>query len=153
MDNREKMQRLASAVRHFRMGHPYDALKVLRQLDTESPGDTLVQSYLGLALTLSGADTDRGIHLCEAAAEKSFHRPECMANLVKATLHVKDRSRASDALLQGLAMHGDHKELNLLAQKMGLRRRPLFGFLPRSNFINRLTGRFTWWLGVGRQAE
>jgi len=149
-DMNVKYQQLQNAVRYLKMNHPYDALKHLRQLQTSYPKDPVISSYLGLALVLTKADVEKGTKLCADAAEVSMHRPECIANFVRVCLKTGDRERAASAMKEGLAMHSDHRELNQLAWQMGIRRKPFFSFLPRGNFINRVTGRFTWWLGIGK---
>ncbi len=148
-----KHQQLQNAVRYLKTNHPYDALKHLRQLQATYPKDAVIQSYLGLALVLTKADTEKGMVLCADAAEASMHRPECIANFVRVCLKTGDRERAASAMNEGLALHSDHRELNQLAWQMGIRRKPFFSFLPRSNFMNRMTGRITWWLGVGRSND
>ncbi len=150
MGMEEKHQRLQTSARYLKTGHPYDALKQLRQLKADYPKDLVVSSYLGLAMVLTNADPEGGIALCADAAEHNMHRPDVIANLVRACLKLADRERAASALGSGLAMHTDHRELNELAWKMGIRRKPLFPLLARGNLLNRITGKITWWIGIGR---
>jgi len=147
---REKHDRIQTAVRYIRTGHAYDALKILRQLQTAYPKDALVYSYLGLTMVLTAADVTEGLRMCEKAATAGVQQPSLVANFVTACLETGDRERAVSALREGLGYHTDNKELNRLAWKMGVRRKPLFPFLGRSNFLNVWSGKLTWWLGGGR---
>lgn len=97
-------------------------------------------SYYGLALAMAAGRTHDAIEMCERALTVEFYNPDLYLNLARVFLAAGDRKRAHKALCQGLRIEKGHAGLIAEVRRMGLRRRPLFRFLPRNHVLNRMTG-------------
>ena len=71
-----------------------------------------------------------------------FYEPENWLNLAWTCVLARDRRRANEAILRGLAMDSRHAGLRELAQRLGLRRPPVISFLPRGHALNATLGRW-----------
>lgn len=100
-------------------------------------------SYYGLALSLAAGRTREAIEMCERALTVEFYNPDLYLNLARVYLSAGERRKAHKALCQGLRIEKRHTGLVSEMRRMGLRRRPVFGFLPRHHLLNRVTGRFS----------
>jgi len=98
-------------------------------------------SYYGVSLSLAAGRTQEAIEMCEHALTVEFYNPDLYLNLAKVYLAAGQRRRAHKALCQGLRIERRHTGLLNEIRRMGLRRKPLFGFLPRGHILNRVTGR------------
>ena len=110
-----------------------------RQINPQRPTMRYL-SYYGLALGLATGRREEAIRLCKQAAGAEFYNPELLLNLGRVALDAGDRRTAFDAFRQGLALHDGHPELRSQIRRLGIRRRPLFGFLKRNHPVNRLAG-------------
>lgn len=110
-----------------------------RQINPQRPTMRYL-SYYGLALGLATGRREEAIRLCKQAAGAEFYNPELLLNLGRVALDAGDRRTAFDAFRQGLALHDGHPELRAQIRRLGIRRRPLFGFLKRNHPVNRLAG-------------
>lgn len=97
-------------------------------------------SYYGLSLSLAAGRTPEAIEMCERALSVEFYNPDLYLNVARVYLAAGERRRAHKALCQGLRIEKGHQGLITEIRRMGLRRRPLFSFLPRDHMLNRLTG-------------
>jgi len=100
-------------------------------------------SYYGLALSLASGRTSEAIDMCERALSVEFYNPDLYLNAARVYLAMGDRKRAHRAVCQGLRIEKRHPSLIQLLKTMGMRKRPLFRFLPRTHLLNKMTGRLT----------
>ena len=100
-------------------------------------------SYYGLSLSLAAGRTEEAVEICERSLAVEFYNPDLYCNVARVYLTAGQRRRAWRAICQGLRLEKRHEGLIELLKGMGVRRRPLFGFLPRGHLLNRLTGRMT----------
>jgi tetratricopeptide (TPR) repeat protein len=98
-------------------------------------------SYYGLALSLAAGRTHEAIEMCERALSVEFYNPDLYLNVARVYLTAGERRRAHKALCQGLRIEKGHAGLLSEIRRMGLRKRPVFGFLPRHHLLNRMSGR------------
>ena len=98
-------------------------------------------SYYGLSLAMAVGRTNEALEMCERALAVEFYNPDLYLNLARVFLASGNRKRAHKALCQGLRIEKGHAGLINEIRRMGLRRRPTFGFLPRHHVLNRMTGR------------
>ncbi len=153
MDREELRSRRAAAVQTLEAGQTDDALTELKKLKAEAPEDMLTLSYLGVALAREGKEPDRALESCRKAAEIEFFRPECHLNLARVHLAQGRKSQAVQCVYDGLTVDMENAELLALAYTLGVRREPMFRFLPRSHPINKWIGKFTWWLSGGTRNQ
>ena len=98
-------------------------------------------SYYGLSLSLAAGRTEEAIEMCEKALSMEFYNPDLYLNAARVYLAAGLRRRAHKAVCQGLRIEKRHPALLILLRQMGLRKRPLFKFLPRKHVLNRMTGK------------
>jgi len=98
-----------------------------------------VQSYLGLCMATERGKISDGIRLCLEAIAQDPGNPLHYLNLGKIYLKAQRKSDCLDVLRRGLS-HGDDPEVRELLERIGMRKPPVFSFLPRGHFLNRYTG-------------
>lgn len=128
-----------------RRGQWHGGLYHLCQIDLADPRIVLPGtffSYLGLAYARCEHRWREGRELCERAVSLEFYEPENWLNLAWTCVLARDRRRACDALMRGLAIDERNAGLRDLAQRLGLRRPPVLGFLGRSHPVNISLGKW-----------
>lgn len=130
------------ACREERWREGFELLTELARMEEASgrlPG--VFYSFLGQAIARCEGRKRDGIDLCRHAVAQEPYRPENHQNLAVVLLMVGNRRAAVRALRDGLLLDPDHAGLKALEKKMGVRRRPVLPFLPRSNPLNVNFGR------------
>lgn len=97
-------------------------------------------SYYGLCLAMGPNRLREAREFCETAVEGEFYNPELYLNLGKVYLKSGDRARAYGAFVRGLQLNPRDAALIRQVRRLGIRRRPILGFLRRDHFLNRLLG-------------
>jgi tetratricopeptide (TPR) repeat protein len=128
---RELMEqdREAEALAEFRTAH---------NLDRANPR---YRSFFGLMLALVERRFDRALELCRSAAKEEFFNPELYHNLARVHLAFGFKAEAIRYLRRGLMIDPGHAPMTHDLARLGTRRRPFLGFLPRRHPMNRLLGR------------
>ncbi len=98
-------------------------------------------SYLGLALILSRDRMEEALRLCEQAVQHDFLDADIMCNFGIACLRNLQRARAFEAFHRGLALRPNHPRIIEELERYERRSDPLFTFLPRGHFLNRVAGK------------
>ena len=128
---------------HCRQGEWHSGLHYLLQaegVDTDVTLPGLYYSYLGHALARCERRYEDATDLCERGVALQFHEPETFVNLAWTHMLAHDRKRAAQTIARAIKLHPRNTELKTLAQKIGLRRPPVLGFLPRTHPLNRWLG-------------
>ncbi len=99
-----------------------------------------IQSYLGLCLAVERGQVREGIALCNEAIAAEPANPAHYLNLGKIHLREKRKAEAIEIFRKGLSF-GDDEYIRLILDRLGTRKKPLFPFLPRNNFLNRYSGK------------
>ncbi len=99
----------------------------------------LAASYFGLCIATERGKISGGIALCSEAIEKDPHDPRHYLNLAKIYLKAKRKPECLETLRKGLAQ-GEEPEIRSLLETVGVRKAPIFSFLPREHFLNRYLG-------------
>src|SRR5436190_14503109 len=81
------------------------------------------------------------VELCRHALSREFVDPDLFADLGHVYVVAGMRRRALEAVNRGLAIDPQHARLITLRKEMGLRRRPVLGFLERGHPLNVFLGR------------
>lgn len=97
-------------------------------------------SYYALSLANEEGNYDKAISLCLMAAEKEFYNPEIYLNLGRIFLLNGQKSVAVRAFRKGLKFDNSSMPLLMELKGLGLRRKPVIGFLPRQSAVNRFLG-------------
>lgn len=110
-----------------------------RGLSENVPG--IAYSYLGYGIARYQRQVKEGLRLCEHAVKTQFYQADNHLNLARVQMLAKNRKAAIAALTQGLALDPRHEGLRALKAELGLRRKPVLGFLKRDNPVNKTLGR------------
>ena len=122
-------ERVDAALEHFRAAH---------RLDPTSPR---YRSYFGLWLGLGERRFDRALELCRSAAKEEFFNPALYHNLAR--LHVAFGFKAEGIrfLRRGLMIDPQNPAILAEVRGLGVRRKPVLGFLRRGHVFNRWFGK------------
>ncbi len=123
-------------------GRLEEAHGLFRRAHARRSSDFRCQAWYGLTLILVEKNSNLGVRLCEEGTRGAgAEAPLSWLNLARAFLALGYRERAVRALQKGLSLDSAHPGLLDEIEKLGVRRRPVLGFLSRSNPVNRLLGR------------
>lgn len=103
------------------------------------PGVAL--SYLGYGIASERRQIRDGREMCRRAAASDFYQPDVLFNLARVEHLANNRRAAVKALETGLGLDPTHAGMLKLKKGIGVRRRPVLGFLSRDNPLNVLLGR------------
>lgn len=113
-------------------------------LEVES-NSALALSYAGYLESKISGRPEEGLERCIKARSLDPREALICLNLSKAYLAVGNRYQCVKALEKGLKIPSPHhNKLERFLNVIGVRRRPLVGFLDRNHPINDLWGRLTW---------
>jgi hypothetical protein len=110
-----------------------------RGLSEHIPG--VAYSFLGYGIARYQKQVKEGLRLCQHAVKAQFYHPECHLYLARVQILAKNRKGAVHAIAQGLALDPRNSALRSLHDEIGVRKRPVIGFLSRSNPVNRTLGK------------
>lgn len=104
-------------------------------------GDPAVAALREAASALLAGRPRRAVRPCLEAIRHHGAGPEMYGVLVVLLLAAGDRARAYRMVREGLRQAPGHPVLRRQLEALGVRRPPVFGFLPRSHPLNRWLGR------------
>ncbi|MEO8274805.1 MAG: tetratricopeptide repeat protein [Thermoanaerobaculia bacterium] len=110
-----------------------------RGLSETIPG--VAYSFLGYGIARYQRQVKEGLRLCEHAVKAQFYHPDCHLNLARVQMLAKNRKAAVSAVAQGLALDPRNSSLRALQAEIGVRKKPVVGFLSRSHPVNRTLGK------------
>ena len=110
-----------------------------RGLSEHIPG--VAYSFLGYGIARYQKQVKEGLRLCQHAVKAQFYHPDCHLYLARVQILAKNRKGAVHAIAQGLALDPRNSALRSLHDEIGVRKRPVIGFLSRSNPVNRTLGK------------
>lgn len=125
------------------------ALKLLSTALDDYPNDPFLLSYYGCLDAILNKNYKQGIDTCLKALEKlkgkipfgqEFFFPVFYLNLGRTYLAAGNKKEAFDAFYKGLTYDHENKDLLREIKKLGMRRKPVVRFLPRSHPINKYVG-------------
>lgn len=97
-------------------------------------------SYYGLCIALVKNQVEEGIRLCRKVLGRDVFRPEFYLNLGKVYLKANQKAKALKIFQRGLELSERSKDLTKEWEKLGIRKKHVFGFLPRHHFVNQYAG-------------
>jgi len=98
-------------------------------------------SYLGLAMALAEKRFRKGAAVCEKAIKRESHNPILYLNLGKVFAAGGYKRKAIDAFQKGLKIDEANIEIRAEINKIGVRRKPVIAFLPRTHAVNKVLGK------------
>jgi len=142
------MQASVTAEEHYRRGRDLltlreapGALEHFRTAQLLDRANPRYRSYYGLGLALVDRRFDEALELCRSAAKEEFFNPELYYNLARVHLAFGFKAEAIRYLRRGLMIDPGNAEMADELQRLGMRLRPVLGFLPRRHPMNRMLGR------------
>jgi len=138
-------QRGLELIYHNRWREALPYLRAAIDFERQGGDPTEVQarylSYYGLCLCMCEHRVHDALRFCRRAAEKESFRADAWWNLARVALSAGRRGEAWRALDRGRSIDPTHPGIEVERRRMGVRRTPVFTFLPRQNPINVLLGR------------
>ena len=141
------MDAIHSAEEHFRRGsaefeaeHFVGALEYFRAAHRLDPTSPRYRSYFGLCLGVAERRFDKALELCRSAAKQEFFNPVLYHNLARVHLAFGFKAEAIRYLRRGLMIDPECEAIGAELRQLGVRRRPVLGFLRRQNRLNRCFG-------------
>lgn len=119
----------------------YDALVHFQEASMLEPQARGYLSYLGLATAHAQKKYSDAEQLCRRAIEAEYHRPEHYFNLAEVFSLAGRRGDAVKAYNQALSWNPSFEPALDALRKMGVRRPPVIGSLPRSHPLNVFLGK------------
>jgi len=140
---------LQQGVIHVEKGEFDQAWRAFAQYLAQEPGSAIASSYLGMLSALKAGKLYEGLDRCIEAVKKDPQEALLYLNLSRCYLAAGDRYQAVRALHKGLKLKSPHHGMLVNYYKaMGMRRKPVLGFLSRNNMANVFLGKLTWrWKG------
>lgn len=125
------------------------ALKLLNTSLELYPDEPFILSYCGCLEAILNKNYNHGIKACSKAIKiikermpygHEFYYPVLYLNLGRTYLAAGNKKYAIEAFQKGLVFDNDNKDLLQEMKKLGIRRKPVLRFLPRSHPINKYIG-------------
>lgn len=111
-------------------------------------------SYLGLAMARVEGRRQEGMQLCRHALDSEPKEVDNHINMAMMYLLVGRRHSAFVVVEKARRRFPDHARLIALHERLGVRRPPVLGFMPRGNPLNIVLGRARhWWVMQMEQAK
>lgn len=134
------------ALEHMHRNHFAAAMRTLAEALKASPDNPQVLSTFGLCLARQGKDYETALKLCRRALNQVPYDTTLQLNLGK-VYRLKGENATAYSILRTAWMEDMHhpaaaRELH----RMGIRRRPVIAFLPRSHWCNRYLGKLRSWV-------
>jgi tetratricopeptide (TPR) repeat protein len=129
-----------------------DALFYLDKIVDQTDNAEVLSSF-GLCIALERGKVKDAIDLCLKAIDKDSKNVFHYLNLGKVYLKDGKKAVGIDIFRKGLRLNIDNeyaKEIDLILNKLGTRRKPLLPFLGRKHFVNKYCGIVLRKLGVGQ---
>ncbi len=97
------------------------------------------QSYFGFCIAVERGKITEALDLCRNAISKEPANPVHYLNLGRVYLKAGKKTDAIATLRKGLSF-GDNKDIRLVLESLGTRKKSIFPFLTRDNFLNKYIG-------------
>ena len=125
----------------LRAGLETAALEHFASAHRAQPDDARLRSYYGWAVATIEHRLERGLGLCREALRADGASPEVYLNLARVLMSHGRKAEGIRYVKRGLMVDPRDEELIEEWRRLGMRRSPVFPFLPRRHVCNRLFGR------------
>ncbi len=98
-------------------------------------------SFYGLCIAMVRRKYAQAVEYCNVSLKANFMDPDHRANLARVYLERGERRKAVETLSAGLRLEPHNTQINLIFDRIGRRRPPVLGFLPRDHPLNVWLGR------------
>jgi predicted Zn-dependent protease len=121
-----------------------EALGDLQEALRAEPEQPFYLSYYGLCLAHQTGHVEEGVEFCKRALQLAPVELLLYVNLGKAYRVRGDHGSAHRTFLRAWQLDKRHPAPAAELARMGVRRAPVFDFLPRSHWCNRTLGKLRW---------
>jgi len=128
--------RIAEAQTAIQQKAFYTARDYLQEVLREDPHHPQALALYGYVLALGFRQYEQGLDYLRQAIEREMYHPDWYVWMAEVYLRLGDRKSALEAVESALRWDAHHKGAMALRRKMGVRRRPVLPFLPRSHPLN-----------------
>jgi predicted Zn-dependent protease len=128
--------RIAEAQTAIQQKAFYTARDYLQEVLREDPHHPQALALYGYVLALGFRQYEQGLDYLRQAIEREMYHPDWYVWMAEVYLRLGDRKSALEAVESALRWDAHHKGAIALRRKMGVRRRPVLPFLPRSHPLN-----------------
>jgi tetratricopeptide (TPR) repeat protein len=149
-----------SADEHFQKGQewlqeqqPGAALEHFRAAYSLQRDNARYRSAYGLCVGLVERRFNKAIELCGSAVKEEFFNPDLYMNLARVHLAFGFKAEGLRYLRRALMIDPANATVQGELRRLGQRRRPVLGFLPRRHLLNRWLGRARGRLGLATDEE
>ena len=136
-----------SADEHFRLGlealessKHADALVHFRAADGLDPTRPSIRSHYGLCLGIVERRFSEALEMCRSAAKEEFFNPTLYHNLARVHLAFGFKTEGIRYLRRGLMIDPGNAPILSELGHLGVRSKPVLGFLRRDHLVNRCLG-------------
>lgn len=137
----EQKQVLRAVDEWLERKHFYQARAVLQTLAQNDPGNAEIVSRLALCLAMGFHEYESALQLMQKIIDKEVYNPRWYVVTARIYEAKKDRFHAIKMIDEALRWDPGYRPALNLRQKMGIRRTPIFRFLPRVHPLNKFFGR------------
>lgn len=123
------------------------ALSALEKSLAIDSGNAACKSYIAFLKATERGQLNTSISELEELAAGAPNEPAVHLNLGKLYLRAGRKTHAIETFRKGLAC-GKLPEAVKVLESLGLRKKPVFGFLPRDHFLNKYSGKLFKKLGL-----
>lgn len=135
--NAEDLCRAGSYLQAFEM---LDDVADRADFDLQAPCGPRFQSFYGLSVAMTFGQISRGERLCREALEIGGFDADLAHNLALIYLRCHRRDLAFQTFRDILVAEPRHQDTLDALKRLGVRKAPVFPFLPRSHPLNKYTG-------------
>ena len=118
-----------------------EAIGDLQEALRADPEQPFYLSYYGLCLAHQPGRVEEGVEFCKRALQLAPWEPTLYVNLGKVYRVRGDHRSAYRSFLRAWQLDKSHPAPAAELARMGVRRAPVFDFLPRSHWCNRTFGK------------
>ena len=153
-DTFESREFYVKAEAHIRRNNYSEALKLLEQAIKISPENPVYLSAMGLCESMMG-DPAKGEKMCRTALNLAGRErdPMLYVNLGRVVLDQGDRCQARDYFMKAYRIDNTNAPAALELSRMGVRKKPVIGFLGRNHPLNKYLGKLRHRLKERRAGE
>ena len=136
----EMEKQIQKAMALFHAARYAHCLSEVRKVEASAGDDPRVAALLGACNALVSGQLRPGIERCAQIIEQTFYIPDLYCTLGVLLVKSRRRAQAHKVFRKGLQFDPHHPVLQAHIREMGLRRRPVLGFLGRAHPANRALG-------------
>jgi len=119
----------------------FEAAVAIEKRSRKAPLQPRYLSYYGLCIGLVGKQMHSAVKLCAQACAMERYNPDLEWNLGRVYMAAGRPKEAHAAFVRGLRQERRHQGIWRELHRMGVRKRPVFKFLSRTNPLNVFLGR------------